>query len=572
MYSPQSLPPAPVAQLLLEATTHYQQGRLADAEAVCTRILQQAPDSPDAPHLLGLVQLKQGKADAALSFIDASLKIDPRSPNALASRGRALAALNRTSEALASFEASLALAPNDPDTLSNRGSMLLSLERPAEALEALDRAAALAPRHFGALINRGNALALLGRLDAALAQYDALVDAHPTRAELHFNRGNALAGLSRHAEAIAAFDRALASQPNYVRAHINRGAALQAINQHRDALASFANAVRMDRTNHDVRHNAALSLLTLGEYRPGFIQYEMRQSNMPPRRRSFGTAAWLGESAPTGQTLLLHAEQGFGDTVQFIRYAPLVAGLGARIVLEAPVELLSLLQQVDGIAEIVGEGGPLPAFDLHCPLPSLPLAMRTELATIPAQIPYLKASEERIAQWRARLAPVRAPRVALAWSGRATHLNDRNRSLALARLAPLFTLDEISFISIQHEMRAEDAGTLAGLPRITDVGKELHDFEDTAAVLALADLVISVDTSVAHLAGAIGRRTWILLPFSPDWRWMLERTDSPWYPTARLYRQPALGDWDGVVAGLRAGLKRLLDGGPGAPGAPTFAR
>jgi tetratricopeptide (TPR) repeat protein len=569
MQSSQSLPPPPIAQLLQEATAHYQQGRFAEAESVSTRILQVAPDNPDALHLLGVVQLKRGKADAALALIDASLKVDGGSPHALASRGRVLAALNRHSEALASFDEALALAPDDPDTLSNRGSMLLSLERPADALVTLDRAAALAPGHFGVLINRANALALLGRLDAALAQYDGLLMAHPTRPELHFNRGNALASLGRHGEAIAAFDRTISSQPDYIGAHINRGTALQALNHHREALASFAKALGFDRTNADARHNGALSLLTMGQYRPGFIQYEMRRSNRPTHRRELGKPQWMGDSPVSGKTILLHAEQGFGDTIQFVRYAPLVAALGARVLLEAPAELMGLLRRAEGVADVVEQGAPLPVFDLHCPLPSLPLAMRTELDTIPAQIPYLAASEERLASWRPRLAHLPAPRVAVAWSGRATHPNDRNRSLALAQLAPLLTLEGVSFISIQHEMRLEDAAAFAGSPRMTDVGKELHDFDDTAAVLALVDLVISVDTSVANLAGAMGRPTWVLLPFSPDWRWMLERADSPWYPTARLYRQPALADWDNVVAGVREDLKRLRDSGSEPLGLPT---
>ena len=556
MYDPQSLPPPPVAQLLVEATTHYQQGRLAETEAVCARIQQLAPDNPDAPHLLGLVQLRQGKPDPALDLIEASLKLAPSSPMALASRGRVLAALNRNSEALASFEQALAINPHDPDTLSNCGSMLLSLERPAEALAVLDRASALAPVHFGALINRGNALALLGRPDEALAQYDALLAGHSARPELHFNRGNALATLGRPTDAIAAFDQAVSSRPDYVAAHINRGVALQALARHRDALASFANAVRLERTNIDARQNAALSLLALGEYHPGLIQYEMRRNNMPPRRRDLGKPLWLGEFSPRQQTLLLHAEQGFGDTIQFVRYVPLVADLGAKVVLEVPGELVSLLRPVEGVADIVEQGAPLPAFDIQCPLPSLPLALGTELTTIPAQIPYLRASDERIAQWRSRLAPITGPRVAFAWFGRATHPNNRNRSLALARLAPLFAREGISFISVQHEMDSADAATLRSLPQITHVGEELRDFEDTAAVFALADLVISTDTSVANLAGALGVPAWILLSFSPDWRWMLDGTRSPWYPTARLYRQPTLGDWDSVLAAVCEDMER----------------
>jgi len=221
--------------------------------------------------------------------------------------------------------------------------------------------------------------------------------------------------------------------------------------------------------------------------------------------------------------------------------------------------LAALLGRVAGLAGIVASGKPLPAFDVHCPMGSLPLALRTEATALPAAIPYLEASEERIAKWRSRLGELPAPRVAIAGPGRAAHPNDRNRSIALARLAPLFALEAVSFISVQRELRGEDAQALARLPRIAHLGEELHDFDDTAAVLALADLVISVDTSVAHLAGAMGRPAWILLPFAPDWRWMLRREDSPWYPTARLFRQDALGDWDSIIARARDELAGTLN-------------
>jgi hypothetical protein len=299
--------------------------------------------------------------------------------------------------------------------------------------------------------------------------------------------------------------------------------------------------------------------LTLGDYRGGFAQYEARfaRSGMPAHRR-LGKPLWLGEFPLHRKTILLHAEQGLGDTIQFARYAPLLAGTGGNVVLEVPAELATLLGRLEGVAGVVERGAPLPRFDLHCPMGSLPLALATQATAIPAAIPYLAASPERIAQWRPRFAALPSPRVAIAWSGRAGHPNDRNRSLALTQLAPLFDLEQVSFVSVQRELSDADAASLAGVARITAIGAELRDFDDTAAVLALADLVISVDTSVAHLAGAMGRPTWILLPFSPDWRWMLERDDSPWYPTARLYRQPAAGDWDSVMARVREDLMGLL--------------
>jgi tetratricopeptide (TPR) repeat protein len=559
MASPVSQPQPQIATMFAQAIDHYRQGRLDEAEKIGARIRKLLPDNYDVLHLLGLVKLKRGRAGAALGLLEAALKINPGSPDALANRGLALAALDRDDDALASFDRALALTPDQPDTFNNRGSLLMKLGRPAEALATFDRVAALAPQHFGARINRGNALAALGRFDEALAQYDALLAAAPAHPGLHFNRGNALASLDRPVDAIAAYDKAVSIRPDHLKAHLNRGTALQALNRHEEALASFAHVLAIDKTNPDAEHNAALSRLTLGDYRGGFAQHEARwrRSGMPARRRGFGKPLWLGEYPVHRKTILLHAEQGLGDTIQFARYVPLLARMGAKVVLEVPSELVTLLGRLAGVAAIVERGAALPAFDLHCPMGSLPLAMGTEVAAIPAAIPYLAASPERIAKWRPRLAALAAPRVALAWSGRTTHPNDRNRSLALARLAPLLGLDRVSFLSIQRELRGEDAETLAGNPLITAVGEELRDFDDTAAVLALVDLVISVDTAVAHLAGAMGRPTWVLLPFCPDWRWMQARPDSPWYPTARLYRQPAPGDWDGVLARTRDDLARL---------------
>jgi len=548
-----------IAQMYAQAVGCIQKGRLDEAEKLAARIRKLLPGSHEGVHLLGVVKLQRGHAGAGLALIEAALKINPQASDAWSNRGLALGMLGRDREAMESFARSLELRADDPDMFSSRGRLLLKLQRPAEALADFERAAALAPGHFGALTNRGNALAALGRLDEALAQYDALLADDPAHPALHFNRGHALAHLGRHAEAVAAYDQALASRPDYAAAHLDRGTALQALNRHEEALASFAQVLAIDAHNADAQHNAALSRLTLGDYREGFAQYEARlgRSGMPARRR-LGKPLWLGEYPPQRKTILLHAEQGLGDTIQLARYVPLVARMGASVVLEVPVELVGLLGRLAGVAAVVARGAPLPAFDLHCPMGSLPLALATEPDSIPAAIPYLTASAELIAQWRPRLAPLRHPRVGFVWSGRPSHPNDRNRSLALARLAPLLETDQVSFISLQREMSDPDAAVLAGLGGVTAIGAALRDFDDTAAVLALCDLVITVDTAVAHLAGALGRPAWILLPFAPDWRWLLARPDSPWYPTARLYRQPVLGDWESVIARMREDLAGMV--------------
>jgi hypothetical protein len=305
----------------------------------------------------------------------------------------------------------------------------------------------------------------------------------------------------------------------------------------------------------DAHFNAAMSLLTVGDYARGFQEYEWRWKRTGMvARKEFRKPPWLGETPLAGKNIVLHAEQGLGDTVQFARYVPQIARMGARVVLEVPSELKPLLAGLDGVAEVVARGEKLPPYDLHCPLGSLPLACKTDVPNIPAAMPYLRAPEAHLAKWRACLENLPSPRVALAWSGRAAHPNDRNRSVALAQLKPLLSTPGVSFISVQRELRAEDAEVLSREPGITHVGAELDDFADTAAVLTLCDLLICVDTSVAHVAGALGRQVALLVPFQPDWRWMLERDTSPWYPNIRLFRQAAPRDWDSVIARVRAAV------------------
>ena len=262
---------------------------------------------------------------------------------------------------------------------------------------------------------------------------------------------------------------------------------------------------------------------------------------MTDTRRGYRRPLWLGEYPLGRKTILLHAEQGLGDTIQFARYAPLLARAGATVVLEVQPELKTLLGGLDGVASCHARGETLPAFDVHCPLGSLPLALKTEPANIPADIPYLRADEARIAKWRPAIEALPGKRVALAWAGNASHANDRNRSIDLTLLEPLLALDGVSFVSIQRELRDNDAAWLARHANVTHLGGELADMADTAAVAALVDLAIAVDTSVVHLAGAMGRPTWVMLPFAPDWRWTMSSEHSPWYPQTRLFRQPATG-------------------------------
>jgi tetratricopeptide (TPR) repeat protein len=550
-----------LGQALQEAVALQQRGQLREAEKIYSRVLKAVPDQFDALNLLGTIKAQRGQAGEAYRLITAALKVNPRAPDAWVNLGIVLHLLKRDQEALESFDKALALKPGDADALHQRGNALLALGRSQDALVAFDQVVTSMPRHPEARLNRGLALAALGRHQEGVAEYDLVLGVSRANPAAHYNRGISLFSLGRYADAVAAYDSALSIVPDHVKALNNRGLALQALNRHDEALASYSRALEIRRDYADAHFHQALALLTVGDFGRGFEKYEWRwrRSGLPAHGRGYGRPLWLGEYPLQRKTILLHGEQGLGDTIQFARYVPLLAQTGARVVLEVQPELKGLLGQIEGAAAVLARGEPLPPFDVHCPLGSLPLALKTEPATIPADGPYMRADDEHIAKWRPRIDELARPRVAVAWSGNAQHMNDRNRSIPLSRLASLWSAASVRFVGIQRELRGGDAELLAREARVMQIGAELADFTDTAAVLALVDLVITVDTSVAHLAGAMGRPVWILLPFSPDWRWTLAGENSPWYPTARLFRQPALGDWDSVIERVRGELEGFLD-------------
>jgi tetratricopeptide (TPR) repeat protein len=550
--------PFNLGQTIQQALALHQQGRLDDAEKLYNRALKEQRDSFDALHLLGMLNHQRGKYAEAQRLIAAALKVQPGSVDALCNFSMVLHALKRHAEALASVDKALTLAPAHLDALNNRGNLLLDLKRPAEAIAAFDAALAKQPRYLQALVNRGNARMELGEPELALKDYDAALGMAPFHPLAIYNRGNALRALGRLPEAVAMYERALASAPNLLGAWLNRGIVFAEFNRHAEALASYDQLLQRQPDYAEAHFNKAMSLLTLGDYPRGFVEYEWRLKREGiAAPKEFKRPAWLGEPSLAGKTIVLHAEQGLGDTIMFARYVPLLAAAGAKVVLEIQPELKHLLGSLEGAAMILGRGEALPSFDLHCPLASLPLALKTELSGVPANIPYLRAPEASIEKWRQRLGGVPFPRVALVWSGRSTHVNDRNRSLAFSQLESLLAIPNVSFVSVQRELRPGEAEALAREPRLIHVGGELEDFTDTAAVLSLCDAVVSVDTSVAHLAGALGRPTLLLLPFQPDWRWTLDRETSPWYPAIKLFRQPAIGDWAGVIGRVKTELSSI---------------
>lgn len=511
----------PSTSTFAQARRLHESGDIDRAERLYVEILRGDPHHFDALHLLGMLHYQRGRFDAALTCLRAALQIDGARADAQSDAGLILLAMGRPEEALARYQAAHVVAPDDPDALNGCGVALLRLDRTLDALASFERAIALSPGHVDALGNRGNLLLKLNRPAEAIASYDAGLKLAPKHARLLTNRAAALRRLDRPQEALLALHRALAAAPDFAEA----------------------------------RFVQSLIKLSLGDFAAGWRGYECRWATgaLAPHRRAFAQPLWLGEGSLAGKTILLYAEQGYGDTIQFVRYAPRVAALGANVVLEVQRELVGLLGTFADVT-VVAHGEPLPPFDLQCPLMSLPLAFGTALDTIPSGVPYIAPPAALAPAWGAHLwGP--GPTIGLAWAGDPLHKNDANRSMRLSALRPLFDLPGLQFVSLQQEIAVEDAQVVGAHARQLTACGPFRDFAETAAVIAQLDAVVAVDTAVAHLAGAMGKPLCLLLPFGADFRWLRERRDSPWYPSARLFRQHAFNDWSGAVEALRRHLQ-----------------
>jgi tetratricopeptide (TPR) repeat protein len=591
-------PPSPSADpqaIFDQAIAFHRAGLLNEAEQLYRQVLKTHPKSFDCQHLLGVITYQRGDYADAIAQIDLALKINSEVADAHLNRGNALKKLKRLEEALDSYDRAAALKPDDPMILNSRGSTLRDLERFSDALADLDAAITLKPdfseafnnrgntykdlelfdtaladysqaialnrNNADALSNRGNLYKKLERHDEALADYDQAVARDPRNAEAAYNRGTALLDLGRPEAALAEFDRAIALRPGYAEALYNRGLALMNLRRTEDALANYARVIALDPDHQPAHWNRSLCNLALGHYREGWVDYDRRIKTdellMP--WQNCGRPQWSGNRDIAGKTIVLHAEQGFGDSIMAARYVRRVKELGARVVVGVPPALAPVMAQIAGI-EVVTAVEALPPFDLHCPLMSLPRAFDTTVETIPADVPYLRAPAMHLDKWRARL-PQASLRVGINWAGRPDFRWDKVRSIGLGRMLPILATRNVKFFALQKDLRDADAELLRSHPHVTLLGPDIETFADTAAIVSHLDLVISSDTSIVHLAGALGKPVWILLHAAPDWRWLLDRTDSPWYPTARLFRQSKLGDWSGVVDEVRSALAGLAPRG-----------
>ena len=510
-----------INETLQAGLDHHHAGRLHEAEKEYRRVLELHPRHAQAVHLLGLIAYQIDEPDKAIEYIGSAILLDRFNPVFHADLGEILRVRGMTAEATAACAKALELDPKLAEVRNCLGLLQQTEDNHADAIASFRAALELKPEYAGAQANLGTSLRAVGQL----------------------------------AEAQAAFERAVQLAPNSTDNYLSLGVALYDQGKLLDAIACYQKTLRLSPANIRAQYNCSLARLALGDFANGWREFEARHAFEELVRRRYDLPMWHGAAPQTG-SVLIHAEQGFGDTLQFVRYVPLVEQRGFDVVLDVQQELVSLVEQ-SGYKNVRCDGVVPPNCSYQVPMLSLPRLLGTTLESIPAKIPYLSARDDLIAKWRDKLAPHRGLRVGIAWQGRPTYYNDRARSIPLRQFAPLAAVEGVQLVSLQKGAGAEQLAELAANWPIVDVADELVDFHETAALVCNLDLIIGCDSAVGHLAGGLGRPAWLALTVGSDWRWLQNRTDSPWYPRMQLFRQKELGGWEDVFAEMAGQLTAL---------------
>jgi tetratricopeptide (TPR) repeat protein len=505
-------------QQLNLAQNYLQSGDFLQAEHIYKKILNEQTNNVDIYCNLGFIALKRGKSDEALQYYKKAVRLNPINAASHFNLGVIFQNKGNFEEAISSYQKSLELAPN-----------ILTYN------------------------NLGSAFQEKGHIEEAIICYRNAIQLDPNYANAYNNLGIALKEKGEFGEAMTCFRKVIELNPQHADAYNNLGSISVFNGNHNESLNHYRKAIQLDPRHAEAHYGLSLTLLSLCRFNEGWTEHEWRwrTKDFSSQRRNYSQPLWDG-SAINGRTILLHSEQGLGDSIQFIRYAPVISQMGASVIVECPKELKSLIQRVEGVNKVIMQGEWLPDFDIHCPLLSLPLVFHTTLESIPSKLPYIAVDSVLVQKWGNRLRADNSKlKVGLVWAGNPGHKNDRHRSCSLEIFLPLLQLKGTVFFSLQKGEAAKQTRDLPKDILISDYIEEITDFADTAALMENLDLVISVDTAVVHLAGALGKPVWTLLPFNADWRWMLDREDSPWYSTMRLFRQPSLGDWESVIAKVK---------------------
>jgi tetratricopeptide (TPR) repeat protein len=551
------------AEIIQSAADCHLAGRFQHAEQLYRLLLQSDANRAGIYTNLGIVLRAQGKLDEAIANYAEAIRLEPESTEAHFNLANALKEHGRCDEAVQSYKRAITLKPDFAEAHYNMANALRTRGRHNEAISNYERAIQLKPDYAKAYNNLGLALRKLGRLTEAIENYRKAIRLRPDYAEAYNNLGIALKDQERFAEAIESYKLATQFKPDYAEAYYNLANAQRNQEQIEHAIENYAQAIRLKPDHADAHWNKSLALLSSGRFIEGFKEYEWRRHidlktiayphhHLVPR--------WDGLCFE-GKRLLVHYEQGLGDSLQFVRYLPSVKARGGTVIFESLKPLMGLLRGLDAIDELVEtsfDRKPAVKFDLYASLMDLPGIFQTTLKTIPAEVPYLYADPTKAEYWKNRLAEADF-KVGIVWAGSPAHKSDHERSCPLECFAPLAEITCVRLYGLQKGPAAVQVKDLAGTMSIEDLAEQFADFTDTAGAIENLDLVISVDTAVAHLAGAMGRPVWVLLQSAPDWRWMLNRTDSPWYPTMRLFRQRKPNDWSDVLGRVADELKKHVD-------------
>lgn len=538
----------------------HKRGSLDDAAKIYQEILSIDPEHLDALQLLATLKGQIGDHAVALTLFDEVIRLRPDYAGAFNNRGNALKRLKRVHEAIESYDVAIRLKPDYADAFNNRGAALLELKRFEEALASYDNAIRLRGDNAEAFYNRGMALHRLMRFEEALVSYNESIKTRPNNAETLYNRGVTLHETGRLDEALQSYDEAIRIRPGYANALCNRGVTLHGLKRFDEALSSYDRAIEMQPDHVLANYNKSLVLLLMGRMPEGWELYEwrLRRDNRKDQYLHDRQKFWRGKESLEGKSILISAEQGLGDSIQFCRYLPMIHNLGAKIIFSVHRPLVGVMTTLLPSITIISHGDPIPEFDVYCPLMSLPHAFGTSLTTIPGRVPYLSADPVKAGYWRQRLGELTNFRVGLVWNGgfrpdqpEVWATNER-RNIPVKAFAPFFQHPHIDFFSLQKGEPAESEiggreGEFWPQGNFRNYAGELSDFSDTAALIENLDLVISVDTSTAHLSGALGKPTWLLNRYGTCWRWLEDREDSPWYPSVRLFRQQEPRNWVSVL-------------------------
>jgi tetratricopeptide (TPR) repeat protein len=537
--------------------------RTDEALASCEKAMSLQPHFAEAYVIRGDVLLEQSLAEEALTSFDKAISLKPHFAEAHVGRGNALLRLNRAEEALVSYNNGIALKPDFPAALNSRGNALRDLKQVQEALASYNKAILLRSDFAEAYNNRGKALMDLRLADLALESYNKAIALIPDYAAAYNNRGNALAELGRSVEALESFDKVIALQPDNAKAYNNRGNALLDLKRLDATLESYDRAIALNSDYAEAHWNQSFALLLMGRFERGLREYEWRKRRADsPATRSFPPQLlWTGAQDISNKILFIYCEQGLGDTIQFCRYARLAEIMGAKVILSAQDALARLIKTLSPTIEIINFSEVPSNFDYHIPLLSMPLAFNTDHNNIPAEVPYLQADRERVESWRDRIGGA-GIKIGIGWQGNKLTPADIGRSFPVWHFEAISRIPNVRLISLQKSVGIDQLTHLPTGMKVETISDELDEgpdaFIDTAAVMESLDLVITSDTAIAHLAGALGRPTWVALKYAPDWRWLLDRSDSPWYPTLRLFRQASHNNWASAFAEIESRLIETL--------------